>query len=787
MTTQRQYTVKVNHLPQDITKEEIWKHYSQFGHVSSVKVNPGSKESYALVNYDNESSAERAMKQTNGTMIGDRIVSVVCKWKDVAPTVVEQYTLKVTGLSPKVSQEEMEVVCRSYSDYQSLKVNNGYAFVNFSSHEGAMRAMEHLKKCQFYGQCPLVKMQDKNPQQSAAQVRPQAACLSPFPIIQSPHSSETQTSTIKVKINGNEITGEDLKGYFSQFGSVLQVPVIKSGDPDYAYINFASVDGAVAACRKDRVLLNNVPISMKLCDKPPLPALVEKRSKLVSHEDDPLVNLILTTCAFKEIESSLSNVSAQPSKDGRSVHISGDKDKVEMAENIIRLHMKWLQAQIVTESMNLHCQFIPLLKDPQVFQSIEQEHGVEFCIKVADSPTKSIAALSGTIASISSTTYPLTIDCISEYLCSYSSTGVVTWQFYDDDGRFTPMKAADSDAVEKLYQQYHHQSLILPHYTIGKWKYYYNFENMIQENTSTRKKRKIQRISAPESCASLCLSCRGLQDRAKASIASFQEKLESLVISKTLKGCSADTFDPLMKLAKSFCVKVDSVGDSIVLSGDSEYLTKVILILTEKLNNLQSASISTSFPPEWEPQSKNIELKTVQTTSDEWVKIVSAIKKTMLDAKILKIERIQNKFLYAKYELCRKRMHDKNKGMVNEKRLFHGSSDVSPHKIYTSEHGFDFRYGGSGVWGKGAYFAVNASYSGGSYAFPSSHGRQIFMAYVLTGESKEMPSNPSLVTPPSKDGSEDLYDSVNGVTGSSQVYIVYDHDKCYPAYLITLQ
>ena len=49
---------------------------------------------------------------------------------------------------------------------------------------------------------------------------------------------------------------------------------------------------------------------------------------------------------------------------------SGDKDKVEMAENIVRLHMKLLQAQIITESINLHCQFIPLLKDPQVFQSI---------------------------------------------------------------------------------------------------------------------------------------------------------------------------------------------------------------------------------------------------------------------------------------------------------------------------------------------------------------------------------------------------------------------------------
>ena len=72
-------------------------------------MNPGSKdESYAFVNYDNESSAERAMRQTNETMIGDRIIKVVCKWKKRAPTVVEQNTLNVTG---KVNQEETEVVC----------------------------------------------------------------------------------------------------------------------------------------------------------------------------------------------------------------------------------------------------------------------------------------------------------------------------------------------------------------------------------------------------------------------------------------------------------------------------------------------------------------------------------------------------------------------------------------------------------------------------------------------------------------------------------------------------
>ena len=546
-----QYTLKVNHLPHDVTENGI-RELRKFGDFSSVKVISGTSESYALINYDSENEAEWAMRKNNGKAIFGHVVSIVCKWKSAAQgaaasaPIVEQHTLKVTNLASNVTQEEMEGICRRYSDYHSLKVNAGYAFVNFFSYKGAMRAMEHLKTFQFSGQCPTVRMHSKNVQKSQI---PQSH--SPHFPSSSSYFSETQQgemSTIKVNINGRGITGQDLERYFSPFGKILNRLVIKPGNPDYAFVNFGSVNEAVAVCKNDKILLNDVPISMKLLDKPLLPALIEKGSKLVLFEDDSLVNLILTTCAFKDIESKLSNVSAQPSKDGRGVHISGDKDKVEMAENIIRLHMKLLQAQIVSESMNLHCQFIPLLKDPQVFQSIEQEHGVEFSIKLADSSTKSIAALSSTVASVSSDTYPLTIESISEYLSS-TSTGLVTWNFYDDNGQFTPMSKIDSGAVENLYQQWLQQQIILCCYSRKDHRYQYDFKNMAQTNLSTGKKRLIRRASSPGSL-SLCLSCRGLQESIQTSFACLSKKLGDMVVMKSFRNVSADIAEPLTKLAQ---------------------------------------------------------------------------------------------------------------------------------------------------------------------------------------------------------------------------------------------
>ena len=518
---------------------------------------------------------------------------------------------------------------------------------------------------------------------------------------------------------------------------------------------------------------------------------IEKSSKLVTYEGDTLVNLI-TTCKFPELEMKLSNVSAKPLKGGRGVLISGDKDKVESAENIVQLQMQLFHSQIITESMNLHCQFIPLLKDPQVFQNIEQEYGVEFNVKLPKGSTKSIVAFSSTIASAASGSYPLTIESISDYLSS-SDAGVVSWKFLDDDQKFTLMSATDSAEIEKLYQQYllqspgliHYSLVPPPSYSIGKWRYIYDFDDMIQCNTSTQKERKIKRVLALDSL-SLCLSCRGLKESVQTSIASLRKTLEGMVTIKAFEGCNTE---PIIELARSFCVKVDSSSfANILVFGDRDYLAKVFLVLAERRTSLQSVPLlSSSFPPEWESQIKNIELKSVKPSSLEGIKVVSAIRKTMTDANILKIERIQNKFLYTKYDLCRKRMHEKNNGQVNEKWLFHGSSRVSPEKIYESEHGFDFRHSdGSSLWGKGAYFAVNASYSLRSYAYRSPQGyQQIFIAFVLTGDSIRMAKDPTLVTPPTKDDGSGDYDSVNGTTGSSQVYIVYDHDKCYPAYLIT--
>jgi len=162
--------------------------------------------------------------------------------------------------------------------------------------------------------------------------------------------------------------------------------------------------------------------------------------------------------------------------------------------------------------------------------------------------------------------------------------------------------------------------------------------------------------------------------------------------------------------------------------------------------------------------------------------------------RIVQINRIQNTWLWENYVMHKKRLDLKNDGIINEKELFHGTRGNDPKFIYEGENGFDMRFSASGMWGQANYFAVNASYSHG-YAHPTSDGyREMFLVKVLTGDSYNCSSNSALRMPPVKQtiasGTSKVqlaqmrYDTVTGTTGGSQVFMTYDNDKAYPAYLI---
>lgn len=191
------------------------------------------------------------------------------------------------------------------------------------------------------------------------------------------------------------------------------------------------------------------------------------------------------------------------------------------------------------------------------------------------------------------------------------------------------------------------------------------------------------------------------------------------------------------------------------------------------------------YPKTWQlPMGTSPTLIDIMSGTEEWCKVHQQLSSTLPQVQNVSIQRIQNKELWDNYER-RKQSLLKNGRAVNEKQLFHGTSDISPEKIYMdTRHGFDFRYCTEGMWGRGTYFAVNASYSD-YYSFKDRNIRKMILARVLIGEACKIQEGRSLTHPPHKPGSStERYDSVQGFSNGSEIFVVYEFEQAYPEYLI---
>ncbi len=204
-------------------------------------------------------------------------------------------------------------------------------------------------------------------------------------------------------------------------------------------------------------------------------------------------------------------------------------------------------------------------------------------------------------------------------------------------------------------------------------------------------------------------------------------------------------------------------------------------------------TLDDAVPSTWIPQGdSNCVFTIVARNTEEWNKFEGLLRKTLRKIRIYGLERVQNRILWQRYSLEGRQMLKRNGGKTNEKFLFHGTSKMDPYKITTSESGIDFRCSSQErrlMWGKGAYFAGNASYSDQySYNLPNDRDgkRQMLIVSVFTGHCCDFGStrNEELTRPPERSSGK-LYDTVHGMVNNCDIYIVYDHSKSYPAYVVT--
>ena len=1007
ISTQRQHTVKVNHVPLSVSKQQLKALFDVHGSCDvHLRHQYGQIEQHAFVNFTSHKAAQAAAKRLNGTVFSGGTITVKlqgCNCHTSLSTSTGTYTVKVENLSKKVTKEILEEVFGFYGDTEviSVKINTpdtspfNYAYINYSNAQDAQRAVEELNGSKILGSVVRVKIQNsgnldtRSPTSfpvtvsqylptsnrypithlpssvptAVPQAAPQPVTCQPwhgrfasfpqplpyyggYPAFPSPSvirpggfsmfpspppafvaplpaelgvltrpprydsSKPPLSNTIKVTIHGH-LTGEDLETIFDQFGTITMKPNIISGTPDFAYVNYESPDQAqVAAMSMHRQRIKGVSVDVKVSkDNRRSSALMAQAS---SHDYqnidcEPLIVQVMTSSDLPEfklqlqgIESSTS-IRVMPMKSGNGFNISGNQEKLEEAQSLLKVVISKAQEKIEEEHFTLLCHCVPLFTNQETLKQIakiEQRHCVEF--HVFNSSTQqpveiSILSKSIAIQFVHHTNSPATIGCASRYLCASSSTQMElpeadsadVWEWQDDDGSFKPYERDQCKDFSLRFQQDPTSTFTCSIVTkLGLTEYAINFQTMKQTNVSTGKSRHIQHQSVkgssavwyfndneermvpftkqqsleierarmsgtttllmninrkrykldliqmkqtnmhtsrerkitrkPPTSRLLNFRVRGLKESLKQAVLDLKEELQAGVVTTSipLPSDSEGTFhSSLHELTNNYFVSASICDNTMHIEGVQGYIDKVAIKVREETLSFESkilarrsstaASTSHSVPwpqPEyWEVQTEEIVLKAVSHGSKEWKDVETLMHATLPSARIQKLERIQNKWLWEKYCFSKERMSQQNNGVINERELFHGTSTTPPEKIYKSRQGFDFRFCSTHtLWGTGTYFAVEARYSDAKYAYHLSGVKQLILAKVLTGEAYQSPTPERDLTKPPVNKKkqlsmgmnlsafvDELYDSVHGTANGLDIYVIYDHDKAYPDYLIT--
>ncbi|XP_054848430.1 uncharacterized protein LOC129338325 [Eublepharis macularius] len=189
-----------------------------------------------------------------------------------------------------------------------------------------------------------------------------------------------------------------------------------------------------------------------------------------------------------------------------------------------------------------------------------------------------------------------------------------------------------------------------------------------------------------------------------------------------------------------------------------------------------------NIAPHWEAMDQCLVKKVeLQRSSEEYQDVVKNFSRSGSGFTILKVERIQNPYLWVSYCCKRSWMEKKNpEGVQNERILYHGALPENWHFI--QETGFKSTFQ-RGLYGQGIYFAEDAGRSAFSTKPDSRGHRFMFQARVLVGEYSQ--GEEKMAFPPMKPRGKGWYDSLVDVLNKPTLFVTFFDDHAYPEYLIT--
>ncbi|KAL2514303.1 Polyadenylate-binding protein 7 [Forsythia ovata] len=249
--------VFVKNLSDSIDSVKVQEMFQKFGNVLSCKVvtsDDGKSKGYGFVQFDSENSANAAIENLNGSIVGDKQIYVgkFVKKSDRAVTNPEaKYTnLYVKNLDPDVTEE---LLMEKFSEYGKiislaiLKDDNGaprgFGFVNFENSDNAKRALEAFHGTQLGSKVLYVARAQKKAEREEILRRQ-------FEEKRREKILKYQASNVYVKNIDDDVTDDELRDHFSQCGTITSAKLMrddKGMSKGFGFVCFATPEEAIKA------------------------------------------------------------------------------------------------------------------------------------------------------------------------------------------------------------------------------------------------------------------------------------------------------------------------------------------------------------------------------------------------------------------------------------------------------------------------------------------------------------------------------------------------------------
>jgi len=624
-------------------------------------------------------------------------------------------------------------------------------------------------------------------------------------VVYAENDVEIDTRVVKVLIYDKKapLNVTEVKQCFEKYGEIADVAIVHEDYPRSVDVRYTSDLSAHAArYASPHVIGKAMIIALPLTGECTLGDSVTTKE----FPCDPLV----FSCAKKYLSTAFDSdtqVEIIPGEKKFTVHFEQHCAKDSTVEQEIIEIIKKCESEIQNKVIEKCFHLLPLLADP-TFKDKFSDEVVPFDIRISrgrESVTPEDLAKEysdkkgdsvGTIA-------------FQEYLrksTSESHKAQYQWSWQDDDQKFHPYTEEINKRIEMAFGK---KSNFIQE--IGQFLYILNTVAMTQSNTTTGKSRPLQRKLISEEILVFTVKIRARRIHIINIVRKINKVIQELCIEAKIEvpetAMQSNSFHKAireMRKDKLIQITMDQDKSTVISIHGKPIIVRTAEVELHKtiLKLVAEKSFHVIVPSSWEPQSSKCELKTVSRGTPEWNSIHDQMVKPDFPARIIKIERVQNTWLWELYQLSKKRMLEKNDGEVNEKSLFHGTRTTAPKDIYDSEQGFDNRLASKGMWGEGIYFAEMAKYSD-AYAHKLRGGhKQIFLAQVITGVAfKSSSSDNNIKAPPKKSDhygffslifrthkskfEGERYDSITATTQGTKIYVIYELGRVYPAYLIT--